>query len=79
MTEPVTDMLTRVQAANQRIGGVLLELLNRPEGTEQAAQLRKLGQHLGTLSAECLARAAEVDGRCIEPPARVIIDAQSSS
>ena len=43
---------------------------------ETPQRLREIGQHLGSLSAECLARAAELDGRCVEPPGRVVIDAR---
>lgn len=42
---------------------------------KQAAQLRQLGRYLGSLSAELLARAAELDGRVGDPPGRVVIDA----
>ena len=75
MSEPVADVLYRVQQANQRIGAVLVELLNQPDLGAQSARLRELGRHLGTLSAECLARAAEADGRALDTPSRVIIDA----
>lgn len=76
MAEPVVDVLTRVQQVNLRIGARLVELLNHDDPSSQAASLRELGQHLGTLSAECLARVAEADGRCVEPPGRVVIDAR---
>lgn len=75
MTEPVADVLHRVQQANQHIGGLLLELLNHPDPDTQTVRLRELGRYLGSLSAECLARAAELDGRCGEPCDHVIIDA----
>ena len=74
MTEPAVDVLARVQQANQNIGVLLVELLN-DNSTETAQRLREIGQHLGSLSAECLARAAELDGRCVEVPERVVIDA----
>ena len=74
MTEPVVDVLTRMQQANQNIGVLLVELLNDNSG-DQAQRLREIGQHLGSLSAECLARAAELDGRAVEPPTRVVINA----
>lgn len=67
-------MLARVQQANQRLGGLLIELLNLDDEAEQAGRLREAAQHLGSLSAECFARAAEIDGRCLEAPARVVID-----
>ena len=73
MTEPVVDVLTRMQQANQNIGVLLVELLNDNSG-DQAQRLREIGQHLGSLSAECLARAAELDGRAVEPPTRVVIN-----
>lgn len=75
MTEPVADVLYRVQQANRHLGGLLLELLNDPDPDTQTAQLRDLGRYLGSLSAECPARAAELDGRCGEPCDHVIIDA----
>lgn len=75
MTESVADVLYRVQQANRHIGAVLLELLNDTDPDIRPAKLRELGRHLGGLSAECLARAAERDGRCLEPCDRVIIDA----
>ena len=75
MSEPVADVLYRVQQANRRIGEVLVELLNHPDPAAQSVRLRELGRHLGTLSAECLARAAEADGRVLDAPSRVIIDA----
>lgn len=74
MSEPVADVLARVADTNRHIGVLVVELLNGDHGDE-AAQLRDVGQHLGALSAECLGRAAELDGRCIERPERVIIDA----
>ena len=74
MAEPVVDVLARAREVNLRIGALLVELLN--DDTEQPARLRELGQHLGSLSAECLARAAELDGRCLDPPQRVVIDAR---
>lgn len=75
MAEPVIDVLRRVQLANRNIGAVLVELLNHPDPATQSAHLRELGQHLGAMSAECLARAAETDGRALDTPHRVIIDA----
>ena len=72
MAEPVVDVLCRVQQVNQRIGPLVIELLN--DDTDQAARLRELGRLLGSLSAQCFARAAEVDGHYVEPPDRVVID-----
>src|SRR5699024_1893677 len=60
----------------QHIGGRLLELLTHPDPDTQTAQLRGLGRHPGSLSAECLAGATELDGRCSEPYEQVIIDAR---
>lgn len=77
MTESVVDVLARVQQANQNIGVLLVELLNHPDPASQAQRVRELGQHLGALSAECLGRAAEMDGRAVEPPEHVVIDARS--
>ncbi|MBB3053041.1 hypothetical protein FHS23_004084 [Prauserella isguenensis] len=79
MTEPVADVLARVADINGRIGPLLVELLNHPDRDGRADQLRELGQHLGALSAEVLTRAAELDGRIVEPPQRVIIDVQTDS
>lgn len=75
MTEPVSDVLTRVAGVNRQIGPLLVELLNTAQGPEQAARLREVAQHLGSLSAELFARAAEVDGSAVEGVERVIIDA----
>lgn len=75
MSESVADVLARVQDANQRVGAVLLELLNHPDPAVRSARLQELGRHLGSLSAECLASAAEADGRSVDAPRRVIIDA----
>lgn len=76
MSRPVSDVLASVADVNQRIGPLLVELLNTERGGAQAENLRELGRHLGSLSAECLARAAEVDGRCVEAPSRIVIDAR---
>lgn len=77
MNEPVADVLTRVAQTTQRIGPLLLELLNEPDTTVQNTRLREAGRHLGELSAECLARAAEAEsGRNVQVE-RVVIDAQS--
>ena len=75
MAEPVGDVLTRVADLTHRIGPLLVELLNHPDTVEQAEQLRQLGAHVGSLSAELLSRAAELDGRVVEPPERIIIEA----
>lgn len=76
MVEPVVDVLTRVANLAGRIGPLLVELLNHPDVAGQAEQLRALGQHVGSLSAELLARAAELDGRVVEQPERIVIDAR---
>lgn len=76
MAEPVADVLTRVANLTNRIGPLLVELLNYPDADEQAEQLRQLGRHVGSLSAELLARAAELDGRVVEQPERIVIDAR---
>lgn len=76
MAEPVADVLSRVADLTSRIGPLLVELLNHPDVAEQAEQVRALGQHVGSLSAELLARAAELDGRVVEQPERVVIDAR---
>ena len=76
MAEPVADVLTRVADMTGRIGPLLVELLNHSDAVKQAEHLRQVGQHLGTLSTELLARAAEVEGRVVEAPERVIIDAR---
>lgn len=75
MTEPVGAVLGRVAEINRQLPPLLMDLLNEADPEQQAQQLRQLGQHLGSLSAECLARAAELDGRIIEAQ-RVIIDAR---
>lgn len=77
--QQVSDVLTRAAQMNRQIGPLLIELLNTPEVPEQTEQLRELGQHLGSLSAEVLARAAELDGRLVEAPGRVVIDARVKS
>ena len=77
MAELVVDVLTRVQAKLGTLSPLLVELLNMPDEQRQAEHLRDVGQHLASLSAECLARAAELDGRAVDPPARVIIDADA--
>jgi|GEM_PF-2529219 len=74
--ESVADVLYRVQQMNQHIGNVLAQLRNDPDPARQAAWLQHLGQQFGTLSAECLSQAAQRDGRCDEPPQRIIIDAR---
>lgn len=79
MVEPVADVLTRVADITGRIGPLLVELLNHPDTVETAEQLRRLGGHVGSLSAELLARAAELDGRAVEPPGRVVIGARVES
>lgn len=76
MAEPVADVLTRVAELTRQIGPLLVELLNHPDSGEQAEQLRQLGGHVGALSAVLLARSAELDGRVVEPPERIIIDAR---
>src|SRR5699024_12522684 len=70
----VADVLARVADTNKHIGVLVVELLNG-DHPETASRLRELGQYLGALSAECLGTAAELDGRCPDPPERVIIDA----
>lgn len=70
MAESITDVLIRVADANRNIGVLLVELLNANH-PGQAGELREIGQHLGALSAECLGRAAELDGRRDQPPERV--------
>lgn len=75
-TTPVSDVLARVARVNKQIPPLLLELLNEPDVEVQCARLRELGQYLASLSAEVLARAAEVDGRAVQTPERVVIDAR---
>lgn len=79
MADSVADVLGRVAALTGRIGPLLVELLNDPDTAAQADQLRELGQHVGSLSAELLAHAAELDGRLVGPPERVIVDAHDES
>jgi hypothetical protein len=68
------ELLARAARVNTRFGAVVVELFEHQDGGElPAAGVRELGQHLAELSAELLARAAELDGRTID---RVIIDAQ---
>jgi len=74
----VADVLARVADTNKHIGVLVVELLNG-DHPETASRLRELGQYLGALSAECLGTAAELDGRCPDPPERVIIDAVHDS
>jgi hypothetical protein len=62
---------------NVHLGEVVVEMMTRQDGGELPADgVRELGQRLGTMSADLLARAAELDGRMIETPARVVIDAR---
>lgn len=73
--ESVADVLVRVADVNRNIGLLLVELLNEAP-LHTSTKLREIGRHLGSLSAECLGRAAELDGGTIAAPARVVIDAR---
>jgi hypothetical protein len=66
-------LLARVAKVNRHLGQVVVELMTNQDGGElPAAGVRDLGQHLGQLNVDLLARAADLDGRTI---GRVIIDA----
>lgn len=75
--ESVADVLTRVAHTTQRLGPVLLELLNEPDQTKRNTRLREASRHLGELSAECLAQAADADQPDNTPVRRAVIDADS--
>lgn len=74
--DTVADVLGNVAYINSHIGPLLVELLNQPDDASQAEQLRALGRHVGELSAEILAHAATLDGRCVDGPSAVVIDAR---
>jgi len=74
--DSVADVLGNVAHVNHHIGALLVDVLNQQDETQQAAQLRELGRQVGELSAELLARAAEADGRCVDTPSAVVIDAR---
>ncbi|PXY25137.1 hypothetical protein BAY59_24230 [Prauserella coralliicola] len=69
------ELLARLAQVNLHLGEVVSELMTGQDGGELPAQgLRELGDRFGGLAAELYARAAELDGRMIEAPARVVID-----
>lgn len=70
------DLMVRVTKSNRHLGEAMLEAMNARNNETQAVGLREIGRHLGELSADLLARAAELDGRTLEYPERVIIDAR---
>jgi hypothetical protein len=77
MIERDRKLLARVARANDTAGQVVLAILgdyDRPD--PEPARMRALGRELAELGADLLARAAELDGRVIEPPTRVLIDAR---
>jgi hypothetical protein len=66
------ELLARVARVNQHLGAVVIDLMTRQDGGElPPGEVRDLGQHLAELSADLLARAAELEGRTI---GHVIID-----
>lgn len=78
MTESVTDALSRVANTTEQLGPLLRELRGEPDVAVRAARLREAGRHLGELSAECLARAAEAGSTKRPGPVdRVLIDART--
>jgi hypothetical protein len=67
------ELLARIAQVNRHLGAVVVELMSGQDGGELPADgVRDLGRHLGRLSVDLFARAAELDGRTI---GRVIIDA----
>jgi hypothetical protein len=72
------ELLARLARVNGTVGQATIAMLqDMPSGDLPAAQLRALGTHLAELSADLLARAAEIDGRLVETPRRVVIDARN--
>ncbi|MEU6646383.1 hypothetical protein ABZ863_28085 [Saccharomonospora sp. NPDC046836] len=63
------ELLARAAAVNTKFGVVVSELMLSQDGGElRAARLRQIGQALGALSTDFLARAAELDGCVIDTP-----------
>lgn len=80
MTDSGIDALGRVAHATEKLGALLLELRDEPDVALRAARLREAGRHLGSLSAECLARAAEEGAaKRAGPVERVMIDARTQA
>lgn len=78
MIERDRDLLARAARVNNRLGTAVSDLMSKQDSGElPAAELRAIGASLGELAAEFLARASELDGRRIDTPNRVIIDARS--
>jgi hypothetical protein len=72
------ELLARASRTSDAIGQTVVGILgehSRPD----PARLRALGKNMATVSADLLARAAELDGRTHTPPARVLIDARMSA
>lgn len=70
----VADVLGNVAHVNSSIGALLVEVLNQPDDTQQALQLRELGRYVDELSAELFARAADLDGRHLPASPTVIVE-----
>ncbi|PXY33541.1 hypothetical protein BAY59_10685 [Prauserella coralliicola] len=68
-------LLARLSSVNTHLGEAVLELMHHQDGGELPAEgLRAVAERLAGLSAELYARAAELDGRVLGPPAHVVID-----
>lgn len=73
------ELLARLGQVNSHLGEAVVALVQDQDGGELPAEgVRVLAELLGSMSAALYARAAELTGRVVEPPARVIIDAEAT-
>lgn len=71
------ELLVRLGHVSGTIAAATTSMLGEmPDGYLPADKLQAIGKHLAEVSADTLARAAELDGRMLEYPERVIIDAR---
>lgn len=71
------ELLARLMTMNQHLGEVVHRLMQgQDDGRLPATSVRDLAELLGGMSAQLYTRAAELEGRAVRTPPRVIIDAR---
>lgn len=69
------ELLTRAAEVNRGLGAVVADLMaHQDDGQLPAERMRALGRAVCWLGADFLARAAELDGRVVDPVPRYLID-----
>lgn len=76
MIEADRELLARAATINRHLGAVVSDMITRQlDGELPADRLRHLGQALARLGHDMMTRSAEISGHSIDPPHRLIIDA----